>query len=295
MADYNIKVPIASFEATERWSKEFGSIQQGLAKIKANKRVSDAVKECSKNSNVPEELMFSLILALSNGNNNSAYKSTDFELAKSSPLVRSGYFALSNFTARVCLINELQFERINTAERAYLNKYGNVNVQNYILTTPAEKDKTLAKWWATGKSVNVRLISDANCLQYAPFNLESPEVSIAIGAIMLGQCWDYFAKYFAKPLVPVVASMLLPFDYYLISGSFYQPFNTSILRPPLNNIKDWDSVAALEKLPRPKSDISSKTKIGENVINPNGGWAAIYVALVTGKNGTLQKLVDKIA
>ena len=293
MAEYNIKVPIASFEANYNWAKEFGNIPKGLQKIKLDKRVYSAIKECSKNSNVPEELMISMILALSNGNNNSSYKSADMQNRVMKPLVRMGYFALSNLTARICLYNEIQQGRINSAERDYLNKYGNVNVQKYITDTPLNADKSINKWWRVATGVNIQQISDSTSLKIAPFNLETPELNICIGAIILGQCWDYYSKYYSNPLVPVVVSMLLPYDYYLHSSSILYPFNTEILRPPLNAIKDWDKMLAIEKLPRPNIKSTFNASITGNVINPFGNWIGIYVPLVAGKGGALETLVNK--
>lgn len=293
MSEFNISIPISGFATTsETWAKSFSGVSQGLEVLKANTRVYNAVIECSKNSNVPKELLFSMILALSNSKNNSAYKSADMKGRIPEPLVRMGYFALSNMTARICLYNEIQNNRINEAERSYLNKYGNIHVQNYIIDKPTtESNKTLAKWWRLANGSNVQKISDANCLSVAPFNLDAPEVSICIGAIMLGQCWDFYAKYLSKPLVPVIASLLLPYDFHLYSSTTSYPFNTEMIRPPLNVITDWENMKAIDKLPRPNIKQPFIASSNGNVINPNGNWIGLYVPLVAGKGGALELLV----
>lgn len=293
MSEFNISIPISGFATTsETWAKAFSGVTQGLEVLKANTRVYNAVIECSKNSNVPKELLFSMILALSNSKNNSAYKSADMKGRILDPLVRAGYFALSNMTARICLANEISQGRINTAERSYLNKYGNIHVQNYIIEKPtSESNKTIAKWWRIADGSNIQKINDANCLKFAPFNFESPELSICIGAIILGQCWDYYAKYLSKPLVPVVSSLLLPYDYHYFADGRSYPFNTEIIRPPLNVITDWDNMKAIDKLPKPNIKQPFSASSNGNVINPNGNWIGLYVPLVAGKGGALELLV----
>lgn len=310
MANFDIKIPLPSFDKKHTFITEKGNLdtRQALQKLKSNKQVSSAVNECSKNSNVPEEFIYSMILALSNGNNNPPYSTADTNLPPRNipdPLVRMGYFSLSNVTARVCLADEIFNKRINAAEKEYLNKYGNANVKSFIADVKPAGFQGAERWWSYSKTGGAAgKMSDATALTI-PFNLESPELNICIGTMILGQCWDFYSKYYTRPLVPVVISMLLPYDNAWIGN--YVPFNTTILRGNLSAIKDWDNFNVITKIPSPESGpILNKTakgivvtfdpkKLGSmyNVINPYGGWVGTYASAVVGKDGALENLVNK--
>jgi len=213
---------------------------------------------------------------------------------------------LSNQTARTALVYELKRNRLNDAERAYLNKYGNEWVKLFIQTErPNATQTSVNKWWQIGsQGVNVRAISDEACVKSFPFNLNTPEVSIAIGTFVIGQAWDYYGKINNDPLGSVVTSILLPWDYnYIVSeGSF--PFNTTVLQEIMNKFKiyKFNNVAALEKLPRPAPEIKGGEKVGFGiVINPKpnnprlgiDGYVVPYLSSVIGRGGILEGLVNK--
>jgi hypothetical protein len=127
-----------------------------------------------------------MIVALSNGENNSAFQTNDYTTPPLAytPFSRMGLFSLSNRTARVTLKYELANQRMNDAERSYLNKYGNEWVKLYIQNElPKPTQLGVNKWWKNSDGVAIRSINDSICAKSYPFNLDSPEVSIAIGTI----------------------------------------------------------------------------------------------------------------
>lgn len=303
MSTYNIAVP-AKVEAQAGLSqitRNFSVLQSNLKST-----YGKIVGECAKNSNVPEVLIYSMIAALSNGENNSAFKTNDYTAVPFAftPLVRSGLFSLSNRTARVALLYEINNQRINEAERAYLNKYGNEWVKLYIQKDrPSASQLGVNKWWSNGTGVQVRSINDSLCLTNFPFNLNSPEVSIAIGTMIIGQAWDYYGKINNEPLGSVVSSMLLPWDNnYDGVGNSYS-FNKTVLQEIMNKLKiyKFDTHEALMKLPIPRWKFEGNRKVAFGIaINPsandaqiaNNSAVAAYVEGVIGKGGILETLVN---
>jgi hypothetical protein len=302
MANYNISVP-ANVDATG-----LSLITNNLSVLQSSlkSKYGSIVSECSKNSNVPEALIYSMIIAVSNGENNSSFLTNDYTTAPLlyTPLTRMGLFSLSNRTARVALLYEINNQRMNDAERAYLNKYGNEWVKLYIQKErPSDSKLGVNKWWQSGKAVNVRSINDSLCLKNFAFNLNSPEVSIAIGTSIIGQAWDYYGKINNDPLGSVISSILFPFDnnYDGVGNSY--PFNKTILQEIMNKFKiyKFDNADALAKLPRPDGKIENNRKVGFGiVINPkannpriaNDGYVVSYLSSVIGKGGILQNLVN---
>jgi hypothetical protein len=74
MSTYNIAVP-ANVDATG-----LSLITNNLSVLQSSLKTKygSIVSECSKNSNVPEALIYSMIIALSNGENNSSFLTNDY-------------------------------------------------------------------------------------------------------------------------------------------------------------------------------------------------------------------------
>ena len=289
MADFTIDVPMSTVnDYPFLVSGLYKTQDTTLASIKSS--YGSIIETCSKNSNVPVELITSMLYTLSNGVNNTAYKSNDEKANIKKPLVRSGVFSLSNLTARICLHNELFAGRLNDAERAYLNTHGNEWVKMYISETLPEsaKDRSLNKWWRYANGIQIMQLSDEGAINYCPFNLLKPELSIAIGTIMIGQAWDRYSELTNKPIGSVIASLLLPYDYNYNMKTF--PWNTSAVKLGAGTL---NSQSGIDKLPQPNVKETKSPLSNGNVINPKGGWVGEYMSAILAKGGALEKLVKK--
>ena len=286
MADYNISVPLNEIS-------DYAYLVSGLDKTQNSVLSSirnsygSIIDTCAANSNVPAELITAMIYAWSNGVNNTAFKARDDSGHQGGSVVRSGLCSLSNYSARLCLHNEMG-TRMNESEKDYLNKYGNEWVKMYIADKmpKSASDRTVNKWYGYGGGVQIRSISDAICVKSVPFNFEKPEVSIAIGTIMIGQAWDKYGQYTNKPIGAVMASMLLPLND--ITGYPVSPFH--YLK---GDLKMYNTQAGITKLPAPNAKTATSPLSTGNVMNPNGGWVGTYMSAVLAKGGALEKLVKK--
>lgn len=287
MADYNISVPLNEISDYAYSVSGLNKTQSAvLTSIKAT--YGSIIDTCASNSNVPAELITAMIYAWSNGVNSTVFKARDDSGHQGGSVVRSGLCSLSNYTARLCLHNERVSKRLSTAEKDYLNKYGNDWVKMYIADEQPKsaKDRTVQKWYGFGNGVQIRSISDAICLKIAPFNFEKPEVSIAIGTIMLGQAWDTYGERTNKPIGAVIASLLLPLND--ITGYPVSPFY--YLK---GDLKMYNTQDGIQKLPAPNAKTATSPLSTGNVMNPNGGWVGTYMSAVLSKGGALEKLVKK--
>lgn len=232
-----------------------------------NSEIYPIVEKCATNSNLPKELIYSLIYVLSNGQNNKEYKSND-----NPKLTRQGYFALSQKIAKIILINELSAKRMNKAERDFLYEHGNDALRNYIAEEKGKK--SFNEYWSVDMNVGTERISDsAN-----PFNLSKPEVSIALGTLWAGQVWDKYAEQTTSPADKVIITMLLPYNGWLGGNDFCKAKSWKI---------DYTDLKNFDKLPRPATDTAPT-----NVINPKGGYIGKSLATVLAKGGAMDTLLN---
>jgi hypothetical protein len=272
MATFNLTVPnkklapLGDFDKTVKNGQAQTFVANGIANLK--NQYSSIINEVAANSNVPKELLYSMILVLSNGQNNTQYKSVD-------KLVRKGLFSLSNKTSKGILSREVGMKRLNDAEKAYLSKHDPI-IASYL----GEKgNKATNEHWSSDFTTGEYYISDtAN-----PFNLMKPEVSIQLGAIWLGQVWDQIAQQSNSPEDKVVITMTLPYGTLENNGML----NTA--KPYISgdgyvrtNWLDYTDPKNISKIPAPSNATATS-----NIINPNGGSAAEALKMVFAPNGTL--------
>lgn len=240
-------------------------------KLLKNSAIYPIVEKCAENSNVPKELIYSLIYTLSNGKNNPEFKTNEFPRK----LNRSGYFSLSQKIAKIILLGELGNNRLSIAERQFLNEYGNTALKNYIL--PEKGTKSFNQHWLADLNVGSDRVSDS----LNPFNLLTPEVSIAIGTIWIGQVVDKYSEQTSTPIDKVLITMLLPYNGWLGGNDFCKNKLWTI---------DYTALKNFERLPRPEN-----LKAPSNIINPNGGYVGKALATILAGGGTLDYLTKKRA
>ena len=275
MATFNLKVPNKNLPGVGQ--QNYSTIKTKLTGLKDT--IGSIVKECSAMSNIPEELIYSFIVGLSNGVNNTAYQTRDLNPALPTtyePLVRSGYFALSNKIAKIVLCHEMvggEKRRMSTAELSYLRNADPV-LASYLSDDKGRKG--FNEHWSSDWNAGVDKISD----KINPINLLNPKVSIAIGTMWIGQLWDKFSAQTSNPLDKVIISIFLP---YKGKAQTWNGANNWV------QLKDWNADYTLPKnkdtLPKPENKMSSG-----NIINPNGGWVGDSLNVILGEGGTLWSL-----
>lgn len=276
MATFNISAPnrkldaLVELDKSVKGGQKVSFVSNGISNLK--KQYSSIVDEVAANSNVPKELLYSLMLVLSNGQNNTQFKSVD-------KLVRKGLFSLSNKTSKAILSREVGTKRLSAAEKDYLSKHDPI-IASYL----GEKGrKATNEHWSSDFTTGEYYISDtAN-----PFNLLKPEVSIQLGAIWLGQVWDKISEQTNRPEDKVVISMALPYGMLEQNGSLFvnNPYVSSNGWVRGNFKVDFTDPKNINKIPAPSSATSSS-----NIINPNGGSASEALKLIFAPNGTLDVL-----
>ena len=267
MERFNLNVP------NENLSKEFGDISKEYSDS-LNKKINtvrnlygNIIDEVSENSNVPKELIISMIIALSDGINNTTYRSND-------KLFRSGLFSLSNKTAKQILAREMSQGRMTQKEIDYISK-ADPKIGSYLSKEKA--NKSLNYHWLSDNTIGLDRISDT----INTFILTNPKTSISIGAIWLGQLWDKFSEQTKNPIDKVIITALLPYnDKGWLSGNDFA------------KAKSWDidytSKENIEKLPKPENKESLS-----NIINPKKGWVGDSLKDLLNRNGLLYSLTKK--
>ena len=276
MATFNLTVPnkkltpLANGDKTIQNGQVQTFVNNGIPALK--KQYGSIVDEVAANSNVPKELLYSLMLVLANGQNNTQFKSVD-------KLVRKGLFSLSNKTSKGILSREVGTKRLNEAEKTYLSK-NDPALASYL----GEKGrKGVNEHWQSDFAAGEPQLSDT----LNPFNLMKPEVSIQLGAIWLGQVWDEIGKQTARPEDKVIITMALPYGMLeqstqgvLNASKPYVSGNGYVRLKPYTT--DYTDKAFFDKIPAPSSASSTS-----NIINPNGGSVRDALKLVFAPNGTL--------
>jgi len=273
MASFNIKVPNKFLPGVGQ--QNYATIKTNLANLKSS--IGSIVTECSTMSNVPEELIYSFILGLSNGVNNTAYKTRDLNPATHGfdPLVRSGYFALSNKIAKIILAKEMIGKRMTATEKAYLRGQDPV-IAEYISDTKGTK--AYNEYWYSDFNVGLDRIND----KINPINLLNPKTSIALGTIWIGQLWDKFSEQTLNPLDKVIVTLFLPYQGWAQNwngGNNFMQYE--------NWRDDFCNPKFKGRLPKPADKMASG-----NIINPNGGWVGESLNLIMGEGGTLWSLTS---
>lgn len=262
--------PLANGDKTIKNSQVETFVSTTIPNLK--KQYGSIVEEVSKNSNVPKELLYSLMLILSNGQNNTQFKSAD-------KLVRKGLFSLSNKTSKSILSREVGSKRLNEAEKAYLSKHDPV-IASYL----GEKGtKGINEHWTSDFTTGEYYISDT----VKPFDLMKPEVSIQLGAIWLGQMWDKIAEQTKSPEDKVIIAMALPYGILNQNGRLdvNSPYvsGNGWVRGMFN--VNFTNPENINKIPAPSSATASS-----NIINPNGGSASEALKIIFAPKGALDIL-----
>jgi len=265
MAEFSLNVP------SENIVKRFGEFTDEMSNSMFSKKIASVknqygqiIDEVSKNSNVPQELIIAMILALSNGENNTVYRSND-------KLYRSGLFSLSNKTAKQILAREMAQGRMTDKEIEYLGQ-AEPKIASYLSKDKGKK--SFNYHWSADSNVGLDRISDT----INSFNLRNPKVSIGIGAIWLGQIWDKFSEQTKNPIDKVIVTALLPYDDggWLSGNSFARNKSWDI---------DYTSPEYIGKLPAPAFKTAPS-----NIINPNKGWVGESLRDILNKKGILYNL-----
>lgn len=270
MAEYTFSVP------NDNLDKSFGTLE--ASKIKPTldlirSKYGAIIDKAATNSGVPSELLTSLIFALSNGQNNSPYKSVD-------GLIRQGLMSFSNKTAKIILAREKATDRLNKAEEEFLTT-SDPAIASYL----GEKGKKgINQHWSTDFKTGEAHISD----KLYPFNLANPNVSIQLGAIWLAMLWNEIGKQTKNPVDKVILTMALPYGNYAQNGSFlpgggYLAGNGFIRQRPYTT--DYTQPKVVDLVPKPTSKTSTSS-----IINPNGGWAVDALRTILGRNGAIDLL-----
>lgn len=188
MANYEINYGVKTLQGLS--SPIFNS---SLGRMK--KDYGNVIEEVAKNSNIDPSLLYGLMYVISNGKNLSPYKTND-------KLVRQGIFGLSQKTAKQIVVNEMQNNRMNSAEKELLMSLDPA-IASYL--SDEKGTKGFNEHWKADTSVK-HMISDT----LKPWNLQNPKVSAQIQALWLGQLLDYYGQQTNKPVDKAFITMLLP-------------------------------------------------------------------------------------
>jgi hypothetical protein len=261
MAEFKLNVPNKNIstmygdfapDVMNGFQKKIDSVKQKYGNI---------IEQASINSNVPKELIIAMILALSNGENNTPYKSND-------KLVRSGLFSLSNKTAKQILAREKAEGRLSDKEIRMLSE-ADPKVGLYI--SDDKGAKTFNFHWKADYNLGLDRIKD----EMNKWDLTNAKLSIPIGTIWIGQLWDKFSTQTLNPIDKVIITALLPYDDKgWMSGNEFakaKSWNTDYTEK-----ENWAS------LPKPATDSAMS-----NIINPNKGYIGESLKNILNRNGYL--------
>lgn len=272
MATFNINVPNENIaKQYGEFSKEYSdALNKKIASIK--NMYGSVIDEVSENSNVPKELIISMIIALSDGVNNTTYRSKD-------KLFRSGLFSLSNKTAKQILAREMAQGRMTPKEIDYLSK-ADPKIASYL--SKEKGSKGFNYHWSSDSNAGLDRISDT----INTWILTNPKTSIQIGAIWLGQIWDKFSEQTKNPIDKLIITALLPYnDNGWLSGNDFA------------KAKSWDidytSREWIDKLPKP----ANAESLANTIVNPKvygeRGWVVDALKNILNRNGILYNLTKK--
>ena len=272
MAQFNLNVP------NENIAKQYGdfsteysdNLNKKIASIK--NLYGSVIDEVSKNSNVPKELIISMIIALSDGVNNFTYRSND-------KLYRSGLFSLSNKTAKQILAREMAQGRMSQQEIDFLSK-ADPKIASYL--SKEKGGKSFNYHWSSDSNAGLDRISDTT----NTWILTNPKTSIGIGTIWLGQLWDKFSEQTTNPIDKVIITALLPYnDNGWLSGNDYA------------KAKSWDidytSREYIDKLPKPATEKSDANTIVKPKLANKLRWVGDNLKDILNRNGLLYNLTKK--
>lgn len=289
MATFNINVPSRALTPINPTTSQ--SINSDLSKLKT--QYGSIISEAAKNSNIPEELLYSFVLFLSNGQNNAPFTSAD-------GLNRSGLFSLSNKVGKGILANEVGMKRLSEAERKYLRESGDLNLTNF-LADKKESTWGLDEYAPSAFNTGVTRLSDTA----KPINWQNPRIAIQTGAIWIGQVWDKIAEQSNKPLDKVIVTIFLPYGLTSQAGTqrtqFGNPFfmGSSFVQNRSWNVDYSDTNEVTGKFWLPATTGFGDTTKGfsqkntANIINPKGGDVRSVIYKIMAKNGSLDQLVNK--
>lgn len=310
MAQFNINVPNNNFNEIQSY------IQTPLVN-KINSLKSDVgtiVSTVADNSNVPEQLIYTMMILLSNGKNNAEYEATDAH-------IRSGLFSLSNKVGKEILARERLKGRMNDAELAFLLGAGDSNLKIWLGDNKPTGGQSAESWYKYA-SAGINRISRTSKVK--PIAWTNPKIAIQTGAIWIGQIWDELsANGGKKPLDKVIITMLMPYGSQIInkklslgyrqansmgymSGSRiveHRPYNTDYTATTTQRLKDkiirtpkvWiPSAGGTEDKAWEKGEVMGSsikpTLFSGEIINPRGGSIQNALELALAKGGLLDKL-----
>lgn len=311
MAQFNINVPDNNFNEIQSY------IQTPLVN-KINSLKSDVgtiVSTVSDNSNVPEQLIYTMMILLSNGKNNAEYEANDAHM-------RSGLFSLSNKVGKEILARERGKGRMNEAELSFLRSAGDANLNTFIADEKPAGVQSVNRFWKTAAGTGLNRISRTS--QQEPINWTNAKIAIQTGAIWIGQVWDELsANGSKKPLDKVIITMLMPYGSQIqnkklsmgyrqansmgyMSGSRivqHRPYNTDYTATTKQKLKDkiirtpkvWiPSAGGTEDKVWEQGEVMGSslkpTLFSGEIINPRGGSVQNAFQLALAKGGLLDKL-----
>lgn len=204
MANFNVKIPNKNFDAIGNSS----TVSKRINELKS--AYSTIVDEVAENSNVPSQLIYSMMIVMNQGINEKPYVSSD-------GMTRSGLFALSNKVGKEVLAREIKSGRLSEAERAYLNEHGDASLKQYISPERPSGVVNGNTWSGSAGGSDDMFIStiDKNSKQLPlDSNWQKPEIAIQVGALWIGQVWDKIAEQSRNPIDKVILTMALPYGSY---------------------------------------------------------------------------------
>ena len=310
MANFNITVPDKNFSALHETS--IAPMVKALNDLKS--KYSTVVDEVSTNSNVPSQLIYAMILVLSNGQNNTTFVSSDEH-------TRSGLFSLSNKVGKEILARERLNGRMNQAELDFLRGAGDENLKTYLGDEKPSGAPSGERWYKNASS-GINRISRTS--QVLPINWNNSKIAIQTGAIWIGQIWDKIAEQSKKPLDKVIITMTMPYGsqiqvgtekFYIkkdsggfLSGSAvvkHRPYNTDYT----NSTKKKTLKGRILDIPKvwlPGGGVEDRSwedghfmgsgggnvhfKGSAEINNPRGGSAVHAMKLIMAKGGILDQL-----
>jgi hypothetical protein len=206
MAKFNIKVPSKNFSATGTELRS--NLDKRIAYVK--QQYGTIVDEVAENSNVPSQLIYAMMLVLSQGYNENPWIDVW-------GMTRSGLFSFSNKVGKEVLSYEMKRGRMNDAERAFLQGAGDANAKQYVSADRPAMSQNPHTWGGMGGAgaAGISMTSQIN-----PINWMNQKIAIQTGAIWIGQIWDDLAaKGARKPLDKVILTMVMPYGVYIQAGT----------------------------------------------------------------------------
>ncbi len=282
MADFQINIPNKNL--VENSIGERNELATTINSMKS--KYSNIVNEVAANSNIPAELIYSFMAALSNGKNNKPFMTGD-------RLIRSGLFSLSNKVGKGILATEKANGRMNAAETAFLQGAGDATLSHFLDDDKLPTD-TLNKHWKSAAGTGVDRISDNT----NPVDWTNPKIAIQTGAIWIGQVWDKFSEQTKSPLDKVIVTILLPYGLYWQAGQRTTIFGSGwLMGSSIAKRNDWntDYTTHGQKggvwLANDNRAITvygaAHQRNSSHIINPKGGFVGDSIKNIMGKNGLL--------